>query len=218
MPVEQPPITIGELTNVPQPESGVRSPWAQAVSRRVIHQFASLAAAGASNLPVGGRCEVLGNPTIEYVRVATSGVNLGFARITPWATEGTGGAVTFSPPGTALVQTIAIPADPSQRAVLATCHLLIAAASAYAAGQNLEISLRLVQTTGGAAVDSIIARCMYTGISNETISPSAVFRIPANATYSVEVRCTAKTAGSPSTQVFGDPNFNRLGLLVTPFS
>lgn len=38
-----PPITIGELTDVPAPLSAVASPWAQEVSRRITHRFATVA-------------------------------------------------------------------------------------------------------------------------------------------------------------------------------
>lgn len=38
-----PPITIGELTDVPAPLSPIASPWAQDVSRRIVHRFASTA-------------------------------------------------------------------------------------------------------------------------------------------------------------------------------
>jgi hypothetical protein len=57
-----PPITIGELTDVPTYDSAIASPWAQEVSRRIVHRFASTAerdskypAAGAG---VGAMCEV----------------------------------------------------------------------------------------------------------------------------------------------------------------
>ena len=39
MPV--PPITIGELTDVPTYDSPIASPWAQEVTRRAAHRFAS---------------------------------------------------------------------------------------------------------------------------------------------------------------------------------
>jgi len=38
-----PPITIGELANVPAPGSGVQSSWAQSITRRTVHRFATVA-------------------------------------------------------------------------------------------------------------------------------------------------------------------------------
>jgi len=38
-----PPITIGELATVPAPGSGVTSAWAQQVSNRIVHRFATVA-------------------------------------------------------------------------------------------------------------------------------------------------------------------------------
>jgi hypothetical protein len=42
------PITIGELTDVPAPGSPIASQWAQEVTRRSLHRFASIAARDAA--------------------------------------------------------------------------------------------------------------------------------------------------------------------------
>lgn len=39
-----PPITIGELVDVPAPGAGVKSQWSQEVTRRCVHRFATVAA------------------------------------------------------------------------------------------------------------------------------------------------------------------------------
>lgn len=39
-----PPITVGELANVPAPGSGVSSAWAQQATNRIVHRFATVAA------------------------------------------------------------------------------------------------------------------------------------------------------------------------------
>jgi hypothetical protein len=59
--------TIGELTNVPEPGAPVASPWAQDVTRRIVHRFADVAAAAASNLTDGAVANIGGR---LYVRVA----------------------------------------------------------------------------------------------------------------------------------------------------
>lgn len=43
-----PPITVGELVDVPAPLSRVLSPWAQEVSNRIVHRFATVAARDAA--------------------------------------------------------------------------------------------------------------------------------------------------------------------------
>lgn len=42
-----PPITVGELTDVPAPGSPIASAWSQEVSNRIAHRFATLAALNA---------------------------------------------------------------------------------------------------------------------------------------------------------------------------
>lgn len=43
-----PPITIGELTDVPAPGSGVKSSWHQEITNRIPHRFATAAARNTS--------------------------------------------------------------------------------------------------------------------------------------------------------------------------
>jgi hypothetical protein len=66
-----PPITIGELVDVPAPGSGIKSAWSQEVTRRSIHRFATVAerdakypAAGAGN---GAVCITLDTGTVWAV-------------------------------------------------------------------------------------------------------------------------------------------------------
>jgi hypothetical protein len=57
-----PPITIGELTDVPTPGAPIASQWAQEVTRRSLHRFASIAARDsaypASSAGQGAECVV----------------------------------------------------------------------------------------------------------------------------------------------------------------
>lgn len=104
MPIELPPITIGELTNVPRPESGIRAAWAQAVSSRIIHRFASFAAMTASTgLPTGTTCSV---GEVYYQKVASGG----YALTTPvrFQSPGSGGIIGSGVP----IQSVSVPADP----------------------------------------------------------------------------------------------------------
>lgn len=43
-----PPVTIGELADVPAPGSAILSAWTQEVSRRIVHRFATVAARDAA--------------------------------------------------------------------------------------------------------------------------------------------------------------------------
>ena len=57
-----PPITIGELTDVPAFDSPIASPWAQEASRRIVHRFATTAERDAkypaATAGTGAVCEV----------------------------------------------------------------------------------------------------------------------------------------------------------------
>jgi hypothetical protein len=85
-----PPITIGELTDVPTPGSGINSPWAQEVTRRSAHRFASIAERDAkypaASAGAGALCWVtatganyFSNGTKWAENIPTSGTNAGFA-------------------------------------------------------------------------------------------------------------------------------------------
>jgi len=72
-----PPIQIGELTDVPAFNSPIASPWAQEVSRRVVHRFASTAARDAAypanTAGQGAMCEVV---TTLYISDGVKWVDL----------------------------------------------------------------------------------------------------------------------------------------------
>lgn len=70
--------TIGELANVPEPGGGVQSQWAQDVSARVHHRFASKAALDAWASALVGTLAITTDSGIEYRRVGG-----GWARVTP---------------------------------------------------------------------------------------------------------------------------------------
>jgi hypothetical protein len=55
-----PPVTIGELTNVPAPGSPIQSAWAQSATNRILHRFATIAArdAGFTSPAEGTQCIV----------------------------------------------------------------------------------------------------------------------------------------------------------------
>jgi hypothetical protein len=62
-----PPITVGELTDVPAPESPINAQFHQEVANRIVHRFASVGAMTGSNL-VNGSVATVG--TALYFRQA----------------------------------------------------------------------------------------------------------------------------------------------------
>lgn len=110
-PAAVPPMTIGELANVPVPGSAIAAQWAQDVSSRVVQRFPNGAAITAWAAPVGTFAVTLDNGVL-YRRVAA-----GWARYTPYSAtqigvpvaQGSAGAGTFT------IATISIPADPGNR-------------------------------------------------------------------------------------------------------
>ena len=67
-PRANPPIHIGELSNVPAPQSPIASQWAQDVTNRIVHHFADTATrAAAWPAPLVGSLSTRGDPNVlEY--------------------------------------------------------------------------------------------------------------------------------------------------------
>lgn len=210
MPIEQPPITIGELTNVPAPESGIRSPWAQAVSSRIIHRFATVGAMTASNLAVGARCIVTAtDPPAEYLRIAA-----GFARQSPWVNTAAGGAITFVPPSTALANAITIPSDVGPRVASISCNIYLNHTLGYAAGVYVTMGLEL-RTAAAVLIDEISAAVLPGPVRDGNFIATLVARIPANTVTEARLVCKVKPAGGSLTNP-GGASLNGLYVVVTP--
>jgi hypothetical protein len=64
-----PPVTIGELTDVPAPGSPIASAWAQEVTNRIVHRFPTTAALNAWAAAPGSRAYVTADDRF-YARVA----------------------------------------------------------------------------------------------------------------------------------------------------
>lgn len=80
-----PPVTIGELADVPAPGSAIASAWAQEVTRRTMHRFATVAARDAAYPAAaagpGALCVTTAAPQREWVVIGTAWVPLA-----DWAT------------------------------------------------------------------------------------------------------------------------------------
>jgi len=82
-----PPITIGELTNVPAPDSPLAAQWAQDVSSRIVQRFPNKAALVAWAAPVGAHA-VQADTGVMWRRIST-----GWTQVTPWTVQVGGVAV-----------------------------------------------------------------------------------------------------------------------------
>jgi len=108
-----PPITIGELTNVPAPGSQLAAQWAQDVSSRIVQRFPTTAALKAWAAPVGAHAVAV-DTGILWRRVAA-----GWTQITPWTAgvAGVAGPTGAGSVGTFDLAVVTIPADPGGRIV-----------------------------------------------------------------------------------------------------
>lgn len=82
-----PPITIGELADVPAPGSGVKAQWHQEVTNRIQHRFATVAARDAAwpaaTAGVGALCVTLDTQTSWIVAAGPAWRELA-GPTTPW--------------------------------------------------------------------------------------------------------------------------------------
>lgn len=214
MPIEQPPITIGELNNVPQPESAIRSPWAQAVSSRVVHRFPTLAAMIASNLPVQARAIV---GSVEFLRVALTGTNNGFTRVTAYDEGIVGALATLNPPTTAQVSQITIPPDGGPRIVDVSCHVLITGPG-YAAGLFTQLALRVVNTVPNTVIQQVTQDLLIgPNVTKDFFTTRLLAVAPANTACHAEVRCISIGPGA-APNVYNNPDTNRLYISCHPYA
>jgi len=79
-PHANPPITVGELVDVPAPGSPISSPWAQEVSNRIVHRFVNKAALDAWAAAAGSYGTTLDTGRL-YERIGTAWVLVGAGRI-----------------------------------------------------------------------------------------------------------------------------------------
>lgn len=114
-----PPITVGELTNVPAPGSQIAAQWAQDVSSRVVQRFPTTAGLKAYAAPVGSYAVAV-DTGVVWQRIAA-----GWSQVTPWAL-GVAGAASLQGPTTGVVTlaTINIPADPSPNRVAVVSYFV----------------------------------------------------------------------------------------------
>lgn len=112
-----PPITIGEMTNVPAPGSQLAAQWAQDASSRVVQRFPTTAGLKAYGAPVGSFAIALDTGVLWRRAPA------GWAQQTPWSANLQG--IATDVPGITTLVTVNVPADPGARLTHASCFLRI---------------------------------------------------------------------------------------------
>lgn len=207
-----PPMTIGELTNVPVPGSQLAAQWAQDVSSRIVQRFPDIATLKAWTAPVGAYA-VDTSTGIEWRRVAA-----GWAQVTPWiyGVGGTGLSYGLSP-GTYPVATINIPADPGPRAVYASCLLRV---DKIQIASLFTVQL-LVNNVGVGQTDIPPEKDSGTGQANLAhlyYAPMAgVVDLPVNVVVPVVLQVVATSTGFETNwTVPAASSSNRLDVIVAP--
>lgn len=121
-----PPITIGELTDVPAPGSQLAANWAQEASGRIVHRYANRSALDGWAAPAGTVAITLDDGALFRRRSSY------WSRITPY-TAGAGLAVGTSIPANTwtTIVSLTIPADPAPRIVDAVWHFRVLAWEPY---------------------------------------------------------------------------------------
>jgi len=185
-----PPVTIGELTDVPAPGSPIASQWAQEVSHRVIQRFANKAALDAWAAGNGAMAITLDNGVL-YKRVTG-----GWSRFTSisGAAVGIGGSPVA---GMVTIATITIPSDPGSRAGVLSAHCMLGVG---AGGGDFQLLLDgSIQVTWRLLANQQQVAALTAHVNN--ITPGVA--------HTVTTRCT-----QPVT-TYADGTFNQVGYSVT---
>jgi hypothetical protein len=202
-PMAVPPMTIGELVDVPVPGSAIAAAWAQEVSARVVQRFANKAALNAYAAGNGAFAVTLDNGVLW--RRLTGG----WSQVTPWTAQAAGretdpGGIGNANTGAIELSRVDIPADPGLRVADVSC------------------SVR-VEMSGGSST--------YVGLYVDGAA-AGQFAMQSNANWNAVLRATVPLAagvGHPVTVVIGhdgptwatahtwpDQFLNRLDVIVVP--
>lgn len=147
------PITIGELTDVPAPGSGVKSAWCQEVTNRVVQRFATVAERDAkwpaATAGRGAMCVTLDTATVwEAIAVAAATV---WAPLPQKRQEFTVAASGVVLSGTnAVCATLNIPAVAWPRTIEVAGHVLVNYPLSPGTADQWQLSL--VKTDGGNVI------------------------------------------------------------------
>lgn len=208
-----PPITIGELTNVPAPGSQIAAQWAQDVSSRIVQRFATTAALKAWAAPNGAYAVAL-DTNVLWRRI----VNV-WSQATPWTGSATGIAVAGTVHDVPQpLATFNIPSDPGPR--------VAAVSSVLKFDLYYDRSLRISLTVdGGVVAEAIIPRYgVNTAVATENIGWNVCLAasdviVPAGRAIPVTMSVTAIDVGAINDQqyhTFAVKQYNRVDATVFP--
>jgi hypothetical protein len=202
-----PPITIGELTDVPAPGSQLAAQWAQEVSARVVQRFASKAAVDAWAASNGAFAVDL-STGIYYRRVTA-----GWAQVTPWQGTGTPAAAIIVGNGQTLVcNTLNIPTDPGPRVATLSSFTRLEKTNTAGVLGILYLMANGVQST--EAQVNTVHNDVGVPWGYHNVAQSANVEIAAGAAMQITVVVYSNIGNT--VQVSGNPTFNRLTALVNP--
>jgi hypothetical protein len=203
-----PPITVGELTDVPAPGSQIAAQWAQEVSGRIIHRFPTKAAVDAWAAPNGSRAFQT-DTSIEWRRV--NGV---WSQVTPWAYATVGITVNgINPIGVTLVNSLNIPADPGPRVAFISCYLRLDNYYAYVTPVNLVADGNLL----GQALTSKVQPDSTRLFPTYNIFLGGILNLRPNVVTTVLVQVDNQSGTAASIfQTVGQPYANRIDATVFP--
>lgn len=199
-----PPITIGELTNVPAPGSQIAAQWAQDASARVVHVFATKAALDAYAAPNG-----------TYAHDTSTGIlwyrfNSVWSQFTPWHSTGIGIASSV---GQKVVASLTLPADPGPRTASVSCFVRLDLFS----GNQCYVELLVDNQQVAVADIPLTVNLSPTGVNiNWNIHLSGNYNLPAGRAVNVQTRISPNTADPGAWHVLAGPAFNRVDATVSP--
>jgi hypothetical protein len=165
-----PPITIGELTDVPAPGSPIASAWTQEVTRRTMHRFATVAARDAAYpaaaAGAGALCITLDTATVWVVNNAATWVPHRPLNGTAYGVthySNTLGANTPLSNAQVLLCSVAMPSAPAGSLLDISWMAYITQTVTGSAGAVVYAQVNTVNQNPQAVVDDRLQAMSYTG-------------------------------------------------------
>jgi hypothetical protein len=190
-----PPITVGELVDVPAPGSAIASAWAQEVSNRIVHRFATIAARDAWAAANGSLC------------FTTEGTQLWRRAAGAWVPVS---EVFGNIPGPSFGSAVAATIVQSVLPVIAVAHTLSATFHGVCfmtGGTGGQIDLKLDAT--------VLASWKLPTVANNVMCSLNVFGIPLAAGAAGTLAVVWTPSGGTSLSLFSDPTANRLSWMLS---
>jgi len=202
-----PPITIGELSNVPAPDSPLAAQWAQDVSSRIVQRFANKAALNTWAAPTGAHAVTLDNGVL-WRRIST-----GWTQVTPWTGQA-GGVAVNGVAATYQIASLTIPTDPGPRIAHVSCVLRVDVFSSTTAYVHLVVDGGWV---GEWTIRNTVALTPDTTNMTWNVVLTASTPLPVNKAVIVKVEMAHNGAGPAGNAItYAEAYRNRLDVLVTP--